>query len=171
MSAVVSQFIDGKFHCARVFAVEGARTKDILDEMYEAGIFMPHFKYRVFGDASGKSRDTRSIKSDYDIIKEFMANLEPKIEFEMLVPLANPPVRSRHNIVNAQFLNANSQINLFVYEEAELLDEGFRMTKLKSGGNYVEDDSFRAQHCTTAAGYMIFYLLKLIQEPKKAYRR
>lgn len=171
MSACVSQYIDGQFHFYKVFQVDGARTNDIMEEIYNDGIFRPGMKVRVFGDASAKSRDTRSIRSDYDIIKAFISNIEPKVEMEMLVPLANPPIRERHNLVNAACYNANSKTNLFVYHGAEGLDEGFRLTKLKKGGNYIEDDSFRHQHVTTAAGYMIHFLLKRLQPKRESYRR
>jgi hypothetical protein len=171
MSAMASQYIDGKFHCFKTFIIEGARTNDIMDEMANSGIFGQAKKFRVFGDASGKSRDTRSIKSDYDLIRQFLANVDPKIEFEILVPLANPPVRERHNLVNAMCCNALQEIKLIVYKDAAPLDEGLRLTKLKKGGNYIEDDSFRHQHVTTALGYMIHYLLKRIQPKRESYRR
>jgi hypothetical protein len=175
MSAVASQLIDGKFHFAKTFIVDGARTTDIMDEIASSGLFDQFSKFRIFGDASGKSRDTRSIKSDYDIIKQYLDNYQRtdsvKLQYEMMVPLANPPIRERHNLLNAQCHNANGEIKLYVYKEAENLDEGFRLTKLKKGGNYIEDDSFRFQHVTTAAGYMIHYILKKWREPPKTYRR
>jgi PBSX family phage terminase large subunit len=175
MSATVSQYIDGIFHFKKVYAIHGARTNDILDEMADDGLFEHTNKFRIFGDASGKARDTRSIKSDYDIIRQFVANYQrkdgTKLDFEMLVPLSNPPVRSRHNLVNSSFLDANGHIKLYVYNEAEMLDEGFRLTKLKKGGNYIEDDSIASQHCTTAAGYMIHYLRNRIKPPSRSYVR
>lgn len=176
MSANVSQYKGETFHFLRTFAVDGARTTDIMDEIAASGLLdMPNTHIRVFGDASGKSRDTRSIKSDYQIIKEYLDNYQRKdgqnLKVEMMVPLSNPPIRDRHNLVNAQFKDANGKVKCFVYKGAATLDEGFRLTKLKKGGNYIEDDSFRAQHCTTAAGYMIHYLLKRMQPQKKAYVR
>jgi hypothetical protein len=175
MSAVASQYIEGKFHFYRTFIIDGARTGDIMDEMASTELFELPNRFRVFGDSSGKSRDTRSIKSDYDIIKEFLSNYKRKdgsnLQFETLVPLANPPIRERHNLVNAQCQNALKEIKLFVYKDAAPLDEGLRLTKLKKGGNYIEDDSFRFQHVTTAVGYMIHYQLKKWREPPKSYRR
>jgi hypothetical protein len=175
MSLCISQHIDNKFHFAKTHIIEGARTTDILDEVASTGLLDTHNNFRIFGDSSGKSRDTRSIKSDYDIIRQYLENYErpdkTKVQFQVLVPLANPPIRERHNLVNAQCQNINGDIKLFVYEEAKDLDEGFRLTKLKKGGNYIEDDSFRLQHVTTAAGYMINYLLKKWREVPKSYRR
>ena len=171
MSAVASQYIDGVFHFFKTFIIDGARTANIMDEIGNSGLLDHGCKIRVFGDASGKSRDTRSIKSDYDIIKAYLDNYKSAPQVEMMVPLANPPVRERHNLLNAMCYNANNETKLLVYKEAEALDEGLRLTKLKSGGNYIEDDSFRFQHVTTAAGYMIHYVLKKIQTTRENYRR
>ena len=175
MSANLSQRLGDEFHFSHTFAVEGARTSDIMDEIASSGVFDRYIHFRVFGDASGKSRDTRSIKSDYQIIGEYLNNYQradgQKLKVEMMVPLANPPIRERHNLMNAQFKDANGKVKCFVYKDALTLDEGFRLSKLKKGGNYIEDDSFRAQHCTTAAGYLVHYLLKKYRPPQAAYRR
>lgn len=175
MSANLSQRVGDTFHFAKTFAVDGARTSDIMDEISATGIFNQQTHFRVFGDASGKSRDTRSIKSDYQLISEYLNNYQRpdgvKLKVEMMVPLANPPIRERHNIMNAQFKDSLGKVKCFVYKGASVLDEGFRLTKLKKGGNYIEDDSFRAQHATTAAGYLVHYLIKKHREPQAAYRR
>jgi hypothetical protein len=159
MSAVALQHKPDGFHFAETFIVEGADTEEILDEMAGRGVFDHPVQYVIHGDASGKNRDTRSKKTDYEIIRKFLANYRtPKgqpISFVVAVPLSNPPVRTRHNTVNAYMHNSLGETRLFVYREAEALDEGFRLTKLKSGGQYVEDDSYHNQHVTTAAGYAV----------------
>jgi hypothetical protein len=173
MSAAVGQHIDGVFHCAKSFIVEGARTLDILEEMQEDGIFDMECNYRIFGDASGRSRDTRSIRSDYDIISSFLSNYKVEnqkpISFQLLVPLSNPPIRERHNVANSRFCDANTKVNFYCYDKD--IDEAFRLTKFKKGGNYVEDDNYRLQHVTTAITYWIHYLTKRLREVRSPYRR
>jgi len=73
----------------------------------------------------------------------------------LYVGLSNPPIRTRHNLVNSYCLNANGKRRLFVYEKAKTCDEGLRLTRLKPGGAYIEDDSKHYQHVTTAIGYGI----------------
>ena len=75
----------------------------------------------------------------------------------MEVPRSNPPIRERHNIVNAYCCNSLKQIRLFVYAKCKTLHEGFNLTALKKGAEYIEDDSKEYQHITTAAGYRITY--------------
>jgi hypothetical protein len=174
MSAAVGQMVGESFHVLQSFIVEGARTLDIMEEIQASGLLDKYHKFRIFGDASGKSRNTRSIKSDYDIIKEFLANYKRedgvKLEIEYLVPLANPPIRERHNVANALFSNATGKVNFYCYDKN--VDEGFRLTRFKKGGNYLEDDNYRFQHVTTAVTYWTHYMKKRFKGPVKApYRR
>lgn len=152
MSAGIGQHIGGIYHIIKTFIVEGARTNDILEEMNNHGVFDHNNLIRVFGDASGKNRDTRSKRSDYDIIQDYLSE---RSNFQMLVPRANPPIRTRHNLVNSKCENAKNEIQLLVYKEAQDADKGMRLTKLLKNSNYVEDDSFEFQHITTAVGYWI----------------
>jgi len=73
------------------------------------------------------------------------------VEFDL--PLSNGPIRKRHNAVNAFCLNDKAKRRLFVYKDAPTADEGLRLTQLKKGGQYIEDDSKRYQHISTAIGY------------------
>ena len=161
MSAGFGQF-DGVFHIAKTWAIEGTRTQDMLEEMAEDGLFENKNEFRVFGDASGKNNDTRSIKSDYEIIRQFLQKYTrkdgSKLKVSMHVPLSNPPIRKRHNLLNGLFENDLKQINLFVYKDSMVADEGFRLTKLKKGADYIEDDSDSFQHITTAIGYWCHFI-------------
>jgi hypothetical protein len=158
MSAAAAIKIGRTYHIIKAFHVEGARTSDIMEEIASSGLLDKFRTITVYGDASGKNRDTRSIKSDYDIIKEFLANYRTRdgrqLNFVIKVPLANPPIRRRHNLVNAHFINENKEVRLYVYDQ--WLNDGFMQTSFKKGSN-IEDDSLPEQHVTTAIGYMIDY--------------
>lgn len=167
MSALIAQY-DGTFHIAADVVIEGARTEAILEEMAARGYFenpikesLQGLKVRIFGDAAGKSRSTSSIRTDYDIIKQFLANFKDKqgrsLVIEMCVPQANPSVRDRHNIVNSYLMNASNEVRVKVYQDAKVVDEGLRLTALKKKADYIEDDSKSFQHVTTALGYYIVY--------------
>jgi len=165
MSACLFQKIGNIFHVFAEVIVLGSRTQDQMEEMAARGLLDYPTTYIINGDATGKRNDTRSVQSDYDIIKKFLANYRPKsgraINFEMKVPMSNPPIRTRHNILNAQFLNEKGQVRLFVHN-CKTVDEGLRLTKLKPGAQYLEDDSKAApyQHVTTALGYGVVRTLR-----------
>lgn len=169
LSLCLFQFIKGQFHVFGEVIIEGADTEESCHELASKG-FLDHadMKYRIHGDATARARSTKNKSSDYDIINKFMANyrtpMGAKIDYVIEVPRENPPVRSRHNIVNAYCQNALIQTNLFVYKDAPTVDEGLRLTSLKKGGSYIEDDSKRYQHVTTALGYGICYVHKETRE-------
>ena len=83
-----------------------------------------------------------------------------------MVPRKNPAIRLRHNIVNAYLKNANGDVRLKVSSNCSTIIDGLRHTKLKPGANFIEDDSFHAQHVTTALGYAL-YQMDLSQRKKQ----
>lgn len=159
MSACVAELQGEEYHFFKSFHVEGARTKDIMEEIANSGLLDQYEKILVYGDASGRSNDTRSIKTDYDIIEKFLSNYVRKdgrqVDYEMRVPMSNPPIRKRHNLMNALCENDNKEVRLIVYDE--WMDEGMRLTSFEMGGFLTEDDKLPQQHVTTAMGYMAHY--------------
>jgi hypothetical protein len=177
MSVGAGQWINGIFHLGKTWIIPGMRTLDMLDEVANDGYLdMPFPSIRLFGDASGKAQDTRSNKSDWDLIEYFMANYKPKqalgfgppplkLSYRMEVPLANPPIKLRHNTMNALFNNDLKETRFFIYKEAKDAAKGFRLTKLIEGAHLKEDDSLREQHITTACGYWA-HRISVISRPR-----
>lgn len=155
MSCVFYQHIDDVFHFFDEIVIFGARTENTLEEAKARGLLSHPTVYKIHGDASGKHKDTRNNLSDYQIIEAFLKRNAVSYHYE--VPASNPPIRERHNTVNAYMLNSNNQVRLKVYKACKTLDEGFRLVKLKPGANFLEDDSKSYQHVTTAAGYGVMW--------------
>jgi hypothetical protein len=161
LSLCLSQYLEHKdeFHFFDEVIIEGASTEDACDELASRGLLDLGTHYIVHGDATGGSRTTKSKTSDYDIIRKYLANYRQKtgeqLNFDIDVPKANPPIRTRHNLVNAYCQSASGKVRFFVYQKAATLAEGMRLTVLKKGGSYIEDDSKKHQHVTTAAGYHV----------------
>jgi PBSX family phage terminase large subunit len=166
MSMTAHQFIDGKFHFFFESIVQGASTYEQMENIAGLGILDHPCHYIVHGDATGGFKNTVSHTTDYDIIKRFLANYRTRdknpVDFQIEVPRSNPPVRTRHNIVNSYFLNAKGEHRLYVYKTCQTLHKGFKLTSLKKGGTYIEDDSKEYQHVTSAAGYSIVWCHKSI---------
>lgn len=171
MSSVFFQHIGDTFHFFDEVVIDGARTLDACEDAHERGLLNLSYRYVVTGDAAGRARDTRSKGSDYDIIRKFAQNIITKAQFQVEPPLSNPPVRKRHNVVNAYLCNDLGQHRIKVYKKCVTLDKGFRLTKLKSGGSYIEDDSKPWQHITTAAGYGILKALRYNEESSTVLSR
>lgn len=160
MSSASMQYVNDTFHIAEQVVVDGFRTLDALEEWQDKGLFDLCVKngqeLLIRGDATAAHKDTRSNLSDYEIIKKFLSSIAG-LRYRFEVPSVNPPIRTRHNRVNAYCFNSLGQVRLFVYKGAQTADEGFRLTALKKGSDIVEDDSKRYQHITTAIGYAIVY--------------
>lgn len=178
LSLCLSQWIKDEFHFFAEVVIEGASTEEACEELASRGhLEHPDGFYIVHGDATGGSKTTKSKTSDYDIIRKFLANYRTRdgaqLDFKMDVPVSNPPVRTRHNIVNAYCRNDKGKRRLYTYEGVPTLRKGLQLTALKKGGQYIEDDSKPYQHVTTAAGYHIVrcHRSKLSQSGSTATRK
>lgn len=169
MSCAVGQYRNGNYHIFKEYVVQGARTADIMEEMANDGLFKYRNNFRIFGDASGKDNDTRSIKTDYSIISKFLSNYQRPdqsyINFTMHIPTKNPPIRKRHNLVNGKCENANGSVRFYIYKTAPTAHQGMIKTGFKKGSQYLEDDSAKHpyQHITTAIGYYIYKNEELVK--------
>lgn len=164
LSLCMFQFIEDKIHIFDEIVIEGMRTLEACDELSGTIVFNYNTTFIINGDAAGRSRDTRNIRSDYDIISHYLSNYRKTdgtaLKYEVDVPLANPPIRLRHNTINAYCKNSLGDVRLFVYPKAKTVDKGLRLVQLKEGGNYIEDDSKPYQHVTTACGYGLLAAIK-----------
>lgn len=163
MSCALDQYhpMNQSFHFFDECVVHGSRTETLLEEMATRGIFDHNVIYQIYGDATGASGSSKSKYSDYEIIVNFLNKYKAKtglpLRYQMLIPQSNPPVRDRHNIVNSYCLNDLGKRRLFVYEKCKVLHEGMKLTALKKGAQYLEDDNNEYQHITTALGYRVVY--------------
>lgn len=158
LSCVFFQWNRDTFFWYAESVIYSARTEDVLEDCAQRGLFDEPNSYIIHGDATGRRRDTRSKSSDYEIIDEYLANYKTKdgkhINYTIEVPRSNPPVRTRHNLMNAQMCNVKGQNSFLVYVDGvPTFHEGIKLTKLKPGGKYIEDDSKYFQHISTAGGY------------------
>ena len=157
MSASVSQYINDTHHFYNESIIHSANTEQTLQDLEARGLLPKDQLIIIHGDASGRNRDTRSKTTDYEIIKAFLQRGGYQMKLE--VPIYNPPIRARHNIMNGYLCNSEGQVRLYVYKDAKTIDEGMRLVRLKEGGNYIEDDSKAFQHVTTACGYSVMWLV------------
>lgn len=165
LSAIMYQYIGKIFHFFAESIIEGAYTYEGVDDFYNRGLINRDQFYIIQGDATGRARDTSSKQNNYDVIEEFLSRRF--IQFEMDVPRSNPPIRTRHSIVNAQCCNDLNQVRVFFYKNTQTAIQGMKLTKLKQGANYIEDDSAKYQHVTTAIGYGICATLDTISQKRQ----
>lgn len=157
---------DGKkFYFFDEVIVDRCITEDAVGEAIERGIITTSDKVIIHGDATGRARSTQAKHSNYEQINQLLS--DAKIRFEIDVPLTNSPIRKRHMIVNGLLKNGKGETSIFITKKCKTLREGFRMSKLKKGAEYTEDDSDYFQHVTTAAGYGIMAQLDKLEIGKR----
>ena len=124
--------------------LDSTDTNDTVLEFQGRGWNAP---VRIYGDASGKAKDTRSKTTDYRILAEAGYG-------DQHVPKKNPPLRDSHNAVNALLRGADGDVRVQVHPRCQTVIQGLETVALRPGAQYLETES-RAQHVTTALRYLI----------------
>lgn len=145
------------FHFFNELTIEGADTHQMCEELAHRGLLDHENHYIINGDATGRRKTSNNLRSDYDIISKFMSNYVTRegrsLSWVLGVPKSNPTIKERHNRVRAYQRSASNKTRMYVYKDCPMLNKGFKLTALKKGSQYIEDDSKDYQHITTAAGY------------------
>lgn len=128
-----------------------------LRERYPDG--WPHAV--VYGDATGKARHVKSLKSNYQIIEEALAGWAKKLEIK--VPMVNPSVSESTNAVNRLLKDANGHTRLWIRKTeprrqcaTRELVRSLQRTSKKSGTDDIEK---KPGETHTHAGEALRYLV------------
>lgn len=135
-----------ELHVFDEIILETSDTNDSIVE-YESRYGSRKDNVIIYGDASGRARDTRSKTTDYLILKR-------KGFIQQKVPRGNPAIRNRHNAVNALLKSADGDIRVKIHPQCKVLAQGLDTVMLKAGSKYLEEETY-SQHVTTAIGYLI----------------
>lgn len=136
-----------EMHFFDEIVIDSSDTNQAVEEFVSREWVTPdQFKtVEVHGDASGKAKDTRSKTTDYGILANagFVNQKKPR---------ANPPIRNRHNSVNALLLNAEGDVRMLIHPRCRGIVKGLETVGLKKGAQYLEKETYE-QHVTAAVGY------------------
>lgn len=137
-----------ELHTFDEIVMESADTNEVVEEWFgRYGDTIKPGTVTICGDASGKSRDTRSKTSNYGILRDAGFVVQD-------VPLANPPIRTRHNLCNGLLKSTNGDIRARIHPRCKTLAKGLASVRMKPGAQNVELET-KAQHVTTAWGYLV----------------
>ena len=166
MVCVVGQNVAGPFgqeaHVTDAVVLPGGSTVDqTCDELLKR---YPSWKagFVVYGDATGKARSVKSLKSNYDIIKDRLKVAGP---VTLRVPQANPPVTRRLNSVNRLLRTSTGQTRLWLRKtmpsrQSPLLElvRSLQRTQIKAGTDDIHKPAGETiTHAGEALGYWIDY--------------
>jgi len=169
MSSCLCQIKDGVYrgehrkelHVFDEIVIETADTNQIVDEM-DSKFVIDKSNFIVYGDASGRSKDTRSKTTDFQILMR-------RGYSRQRIPRSNPPIRERHNAVNAILKNAIDDVRFKIHPRCQVLIKGLQSVTLKPNAGYIELETYE-QHITTALGYLVameFSLLRNVMSFKR----
>ncbi len=146
MSSLIAQIKGPKVDVIDEIVLETSSTPEVIAEFRNRKYHLHPAGTVIYGDAAGRSSDTRGKTSDYQLLRQAGFPRQK-------VPQANPALRDRHNAVNTCLKNAAGQVNLYIDPGCRTLIKGLETTSYKPGSQ-LETESFE-QHITTALGYLI----------------
>jgi hypothetical protein len=110
----------------------------------------------LYGDPAGRAGEKHGHSSDYTEMEQVLRQNGWKVERK--VKNAAPAIKDRQNAVRAKICNANGHVSLFVNRsKCQYVDKGLATVQIKKGSTFLEDDSNKYQHITTAIGYCVDY--------------
>jgi hypothetical protein len=88
----------------------------------------PVRQIRVYGDASGNSRTTKSARTDYELIRRAFQQ-HPEYRLELRTNTSNPAVRDRVNLMNAVLCSAAGERHAFIDPRCRELMKDLRQVR------------------------------------------
>lgn len=152
MSWCLAHKYNDTLHFFDEISLKNTNTPNTLDELHE--MYGEHSaRWTFYGDASGRSRRTSAVSSDYAHIRNDERFKGKKIRY----PQRNPALANRFAACNALFKNADGRIRCIIHPKCKNLIKDFKVRAYKEGSRE-PDDTFDIGHMSDAAGYMIYSL-------------
>ena len=164
MCAVLAQIIAGRVHVLEELILPDSNTWEACEYFLQRTEAWTRQRrpmlLQVYGDAAGQSRHTSADRSDWHIVREFLARHAPLYQRQLHVPGNNPPVKARLNAVNALLCNYAGERRLLIHPQCKELIRDLERVCWRADlhGNLLSDlDKSDPQrtHASDALGYLI----------------
>lgn len=164
MTATVSHILpDRSLVTIDEISVKDATTEDLCREFVrryhpDTGERNPHRgQVRVYGDASGTSRSTKTSESDYDVVRRMLNPIWGGTwGCYFRIPEANGAVRDRVNSVNAKLKNAMGDVAWRIHARCKVLIKDLEQVRWKEGtGELEKKKDPTLTHMSDGIGYLI----------------
>jgi len=156
---LVAQNIGGTRHFRREYSEPHSSTEETVPLMCEDfKELAKSCRFRIFGDASGKSKHSTTGKSDYYYVEEALDLYGFSHERKLLA--SNPPIVDRVKYMNGALMNARGISSVQIDPSCTNLIKDFGAQGLKGRD---PDDKNNLGHRADAGGYYNYYLWKMSQ--------
>jgi hypothetical protein len=113
----------------------------------------------VYGDATGKGRDSTASRTDWQIVKESFGRYPDRYRPVYRIPNSNPLVKDRVYSVNGMLRNQAGERRLFIDPRCKELIKDLEQVAWKTDPNgntlsYLDDSNKNRTHLSDALGYM-----------------
>ncbi len=128
----------------------------------------PGKRFIIYGDYTGNYRSTRSRKTEYDLIKEYLRNSDVRIK-------PNPPIMDRINAMHWRICNKEGVRRFFIDPKCEHARKDFREVILKPGTHEEEqtviNNKKELSHIQAEVGYYMEFNYSLRGQPRAVLTR
>lgn len=108
----------------------------------------------IYGDPAGRAGEKHGHASDYTDIEGVLKGAGWR--YTRKVKPSAPAIKDRQNAVRAKICTADGKVSLYVNPKtAPWSHKGLQTVQLKEGSTFIEDQTNKYQHITTAIGYMV----------------
>lgn len=154
MSSVIAQVVGDCVYVLDEIVLSRATTMDACDEFQRR--YPPHpAGLAVCADATGSRAQTTG-KSDLDVVHQaFRSGAYGFVTSK--VPVSNPAVRARLQLMNAKLGSAAGTRTLFVDPKCKELIKDFEQVSYKEGSMVIDKDrDLKRTHLSDALGYLVW---------------
>jgi terminase large subunit-like protein len=111
---------------------------------------------RLYGDASGNSRSSKTDETDYEVVRRQLRDSRYAGTIEQ-VPRKNPAIRDRVGAVNARLKSADGEIHVLIHPRCKELIRDFEEMVYKEDSSAVDKEKDKSRsHLSDAFGYLIW---------------
>jgi hypothetical protein len=162
----VGQIVDGQ---PMIFDEVVVRMGTVDDAVQEFRNKYPDHgaELQIFGDASGRSHNPQTVRTDYSVMMEGFRGYAAPIR--LMVPAKNPPVKDRINNTNRILRGEDGIGPLKIDADCEFFIEDFMQTQWHPNGRDImkvtdpEDPESERSHATDGAGYWLYRLFPFVR--------
>lgn len=118
---------------------------------------------RIFGDASGNSRQTTG-SSDWQMVRSWLSARGSYVKYSIEVPEGNPLVKNRVNAVNSMLKSMDGEVRISIHPRCKHLVRDLEevvwkeLSSGRPGGDIDKDRDATLTHVSDAFGYGVFKL-------------